>query len=342
MAESQTTVDAPGLGEQLLSVAEPSNIFTIFSPPDPVPSGYKAHSTGPKHGSLVSTTRRTVAVDDNLSTEPDAKQAASTLLSGQQLHVSQASDRTPSTRALSPVELTDTILISPSKVVRQLGGCLENEIDKQRREIDELRAETSEARSQAMLAKEQEAAAIDRADAQARATTEAEEACREAAAELVEALKEAELQGSARQEAMSELSELRAVRDAQHQIAELPMSPSQLSTLECSNIGPTTADNSEIDAANPLFVSTQKLASLQERVEALNEAQLIPSTIRESIEDSVADFVELRAGIGVDVTIEQVVSSPAAVAVRKIVALSEVARSEGVFARQLRRKLQLN
>ena len=80
---------------------------------------------------------------------------------------------------------------------------------------------------------------------------------------------------------------------------------------------------------------------MQERLEALDAAQLIAPVERESVEDLIADFVELQAGIGVEATVKQVLSSPAALTVRKFVALSEVARSDGVFARQLRRKLKL-
>jgi hypothetical protein len=194
-----------------------------------------------------------------------------------------------------------------------------------------------------MLAKEQEAAAIDRAAAQARAAAEAEAARRQAEADLADALKEAELQGSARQEAVSELSELRAARDVYSQISAIPLSPSPLRGLDSSDFDSAADCTSTAErSAMPLFVSTQQLAAMQERLEALEAAQLIPSVVRESVEDSVADFIELRAGIGVEATAGQVLASPAAAAVRKFVALSEVARSDGVFARQLRRKLQLS
>jgi hypothetical protein len=46
----------------------------------------------------------------------------------------------------------------------------------------------------------------------------------------------------------------------------------------------------------------------------------------------------MSSGIGHEVTAEHVMSSPVAAKARKIVALSEGVRSDGVFARQIRRK----
>jgi hypothetical protein len=94
----------------------------------------------------------------------------------------------------------------------------------------------------------------------------------------------------------------------------------------------------EHTAAGHTTVSTEQLASLQARLEALHRAQLISSPARESIEDALADFIEMSSGIGHEVTAEHVMSSPVAAKARKIVALSEGVRSDGVFARQIRRK----
>jgi hypothetical protein len=317
---------------------ETSNIFTIFSPPEPVRHSTSLKAT-PARVRLVPSAPGTAVDDVTSNLNPDVKRGQTNSGPGEKVSTSQSSNATPmSSPALSSVTLTATSSESPSAVARQLGTYLEHEIVKQQREIDELRAEASEAQSQAVRAKEQEAAAISHAAAQARA---AEEARQQVEADLADALKEAELQGSARQEAVSELSELRAVQDVHSQIGALPVSPSPLPAVLDSSTVSSMASNSRESAAVPLSVSMHQLASLQERLEALDAAQLISSVVRESVEDLVADFVELQAGIGVEVTGKQVLSSPAAVTVRKFVALSEVARSDRVFARQLRRKLQL-
>ena len=162
---------APQSAKAPPAVVEPSNIFTIFSPPEPVRHGPATLQRTPTRGPLASA--RSTAIDDVDSDLEPAAQAQTTAHSPETLRVSWASNRTPlSVPSLSSAFLTASTPESPSTLARQLGGHLEHEIDKQRREIADLRTEAAEARSQAMLAKEQEAAAIDRAAAQARAAAE--------------------------------------------------------------------------------------------------------------------------------------------------------------------------
>jgi hypothetical protein len=84
-------------------------------------------------------------------------------------------------------------------------------------------------------------------------------------------------------------------------------------------------------------VSPQQIAALQARLEALYDAELLSEEIVFSIEDTIADFVELTSLMGV-VTVETGHSNAVVGKLIKLVALSSNIAADGAFARQVRRK----
>ncbi len=77
-------------------------------------------------------------------------------------------------------------------------------------------------------------------------------------------------------------------------------------------------------------ISEEQLATLQARLQALQDAQLLTKDEVCTIEDAVADCIELMPATASTV--------PAVANVLKMVALSERIAADGSFARQLRRK----
>jgi hypothetical protein len=84
-------------------------------------------------------------------------------------------------------------------------------------------------------------------------------------------------------------------------------------------------------------ISEQQLAALSERLEAIHAAGLITDAELYALEDSVADFIELKTSFDV-ITIETVRTNSVAEKLHKLVGLSAGMRADGTFARQLRRK----
>ena len=84
-------------------------------------------------------------------------------------------------------------------------------------------------------------------------------------------------------------------------------------------------------------VSAEQIAALQVRLEALHDAELLSEEILISIEDTIADFVELTSLMDA-VTLETVHSNAGVGKLIKLVALSSNIAADGSFARQLRRK----
>eukprot|EP01050_Picozoa_sp_SAG11_P016782 SAG11_NODE_2332_length_3506_cov_2.301732_1_plen_283_part_00 len=84
-------------------------------------------------------------------------------------------------------------------------------------------------------------------------------------------------------------------------------------------------------------ISEQRLASLQARLEALHAAKLLGDDELYALEDMMADYLELKATMGI-VTGEMVNTSASTSKLLKVVGLSEGVAADGAFARQVRRK----
>ena len=84
-------------------------------------------------------------------------------------------------------------------------------------------------------------------------------------------------------------------------------------------------------------ISGGQIASLGARLEALHAAQLLSDEELFTLEDAVADYVELQSSMGV-ITLEAAHAIRAADKLVKLVALSEHIAADGAFSRQARRK----
>ena len=84
-------------------------------------------------------------------------------------------------------------------------------------------------------------------------------------------------------------------------------------------------------------ISEQQLTALQARIEKLHAAKLLTDDELYSLEDIVADFLELKSSLGV-VTLAAIMTSEGAGKALKLVGLSEGLAADGACARQLRRK----
>jgi hypothetical protein len=86
-------------------------------------------------------------------------------------------------------------------------------------------------------------------------------------------------------------------------------------------------------------ISAQQLASLQARLEALHAAKLLTDSEVHTLEDTIADYLELRSLMaGSTVTRDTANSSEAVGKLLKLIGLSEGIAADGAFARQARRK----
>ena len=85
------------------------------------------------------------------------------------------------------------------------------------------------------------------------------------------------------------------------------------------------------------IVTEAELASLQERIVRLHAAKLWKDDEMFAMEDTVSDFIEIKAQVGA-VTQEIAQANPVAGAVKHLVALSSGMPNDAAFARQARRK----
>lgn len=85
-------------------------------------------------------------------------------------------------------------------------------------------------------------------------------------------------------------------------------------------------------------ISEEQIAALQARVEVVHAAKLLSSDELHSIEDTVADYLELKALMRDVVTLDMIHTNETASKLLKLVSLSEAVASDGMFARQARRK----
>ena len=89
-------------------------------------------------------------------------------------------------------------------------------------------------------------------------------------------------------------------------------------------------------------ISDAQVTALQARLESLHAAQLLADEELYALEDTVADYVELKAAMtGQAITEAMVYSShsfDAASKLHKLVALSSAMAADAAFARQVRRK----
>ena len=86
--------------------------------------------------------------------------------------------------------------------------------------------------------------------------------------------------------------------------------------------------------APPPSVSDEQLATLQTRLEALHAAELLSEAELDALEDIVMEYVELKASLGASGGVHALAMSQAI----KLVAISEAVATDGVFARQARRR----
>ena len=82
-------------------------------------------------------------------------------------------------------------------------------------------------------------------------------------------------------------------------------------------------------------ITGEQIASLGARLEGMHAAQLLSDEELFTLEDTVADYVELQSSMGV-ITLEAPMR--AADKLVKLVALSEHIAADGAFSRQARRK----
>ena len=90
-------------------------------------------------------------------------------------------------------------------------------------------------------------------------------------------------------------------------------------------------------APSKAIVSDGQLAALQTRLEGMHTSKLLSPEELHAMEDLCADFLELKAVVGV-VTNDMLVSHDAVAKIVKLVGLSEHILSDATFARQARRK----
>ena len=83
--------------------------------------------------------------------------------------------------------------------------------------------------------------------------------------------------------------------------------------------------------------SGEQIASLGTKLEALHATQLLSDEELFTLEDTVADYVELQSSMGV-VTLGAAHAIRAADKLVKLVALSDHIVADGAFSRQARRK----
>jgi hypothetical protein len=83
-------------------------------------------------------------------------------------------------------------------------------------------------------------------------------------------------------------------------------------------------------------VSDQQIAALQARLEKLHAAELLTEDELDALEDTVMSYVELRALAKTD---GDHAMHAAAGKLSQLVAVSEVVLTDGVFARQARRRM---
>ena len=84
-------------------------------------------------------------------------------------------------------------------------------------------------------------------------------------------------------------------------------------------------------------ISEAQILALGSRLEALHAAGLLTDEESNSLEDLVADFIDVRSTFGA-ATLDVVRSNPAADKIKRLVALSESMPKDAAFARQARRK----
>ena len=84
-------------------------------------------------------------------------------------------------------------------------------------------------------------------------------------------------------------------------------------------------------------ITGEQIASLGARLEALHGAELLSDEELFTLEDTVADYVELQSSMGV-ITLEAAHAIRVADKLVKLVALSEHIAADGAFSRQARRK----
>ena len=86
-------------------------------------------------------------------------------------------------------------------------------------------------------------------------------------------------------------------------------------------------------------ISHGRLTALQARLEALHvhAAQLLTDAEVETLEDMVADYLDLKASMGI-VTLEAMQANENTMRLLKLVVLSEGVATDGALARQARRK----
>ena len=84
-------------------------------------------------------------------------------------------------------------------------------------------------------------------------------------------------------------------------------------------------------------ITGEQIASLGARLEALHAAELLSDEELFTLEDTVADYVELQSSMGV-ITLEAAHAIRVADKLVKLVALSEHIAADGAFSRQARRK----
>ena len=101
---------------------------------------------------------------------------------------------------------------------------------------------------------------------------------------------------------------------------------------------------SALTAPAPEVVTPQQLGAFQARLQGLRSAELLSECELHTLEDLVADWIELKTSLGQQVIItEQLLSAPGntfsvASRLHKIVCLSTAMEEDSTFARQVRRK----
>jgi hypothetical protein len=85
-------------------------------------------------------------------------------------------------------------------------------------------------------------------------------------------------------------------------------------------------------------ISEEQVTALQARLEAVHAAKLLSDDELYSLEDMVVDYVELEALMGGVITLEMMNANENARKLLGLVAVSEAAAADGMFARQARRK----
>ena len=96
----------------------------------------------------------------------------------------------------------------------------------------------------------------------------------------------------------------------------------------------------ELTSPAPVAISEDELVALQGRIGSLHVAKLLSDEELYSLEDLVADYVDLQATVAQVITEQMLLSSPFVVASRlhRLVQLSTSMAGDAAFARQARRK----